>query len=635
MVGFVIKDDTLEHALEKASSEFNLPIEELNYNIINNKKGFFKKSIEIEVFPKESVSNKGKVSITEGSFIVENPIDGGTPAEISIPQNLELFVDGKQVKGKIRVLEDNKISYSIEKKQAKRNLDIKISDDSMKVSLWITYEPEITYGIKDSEKNNEINIEIIEKEKVYPPKFSSEDIEKIIEDKKIVFGILKDRIKEIETIEKVEGVIIAEGIPVIDDVEDKIKILFNEDKKSKDEDDLEKVDYKNFYSIANIEANQPLAEIIIGSEGKDGKDVFGIIKKRKVFNRANIKLGEGCYLNDNKVIATIEGRPCVKGGVFYVYKVLNQEKDVDVKSGNIHFIGDVHVKGEVKEGMYVEAGNTLTVEKNIEGATLSSKGEMILKSNIIRGKIIAGGDNTVIMNELSLLKGIREDISQLIEAVVQIKERNIYGSNSRDGEIIIALLEKKFKRLKSKIIILLMETKNQEKSEDSLKILLKRKVFSLGVTEIKSYNELYEIVEKLDVKIEYLSSQVKLPVNLYIDYAQDSNIESSGDIIFTGRGSYLSNISAQGSVCFQGNNSVVRGGLIKAQKEIKCNIVGSEGGGKTLLKTSKEGHIYANVVYSGTKFMFGIREYVLEQPSKSVHSYLDEHGEIVVDKFVL
>lgn len=635
MERIVIKSDTLENALKEACDELNLPIERLSYRILNEKKGLFKKSIELEVTPKEIIDDKGYVSIIDGKFLIENPKNEKKPALINIPETIEFFVDEERVFNKIKVLEENNLDYHIEKKEAKRNLNIETSDDNMKANLWITYEPEINYSIKDCERTYNIDIEIVEKEKNYPPKFTKEEIKDALKSNGITFGIKEDVIEELTKKEIVEGITVAEGLKPIDDVGDRINIFFAEETKSKEHGDLDKVDYRNFYDIANIEANQPLGEIIQGSEGKDGIDIFGKVKKRKTFNKINLKAGEGCYIKDNKVYSSTDGRPCVKGGVFYVYKVFNQDVDVDVKSGNIHFIGDVHIRGNIKDGMTVSAGNTLIVEKNVEGAFLTSKGEMTLKGTVIRGRVIAGGDNTLAMNEVYLYKGIREDLSELIDVITQIKERNLNVGSVRDGEIILTLLESKFKTLSSKGRILLVNQSINGEENEKIKQLLKTKLFSLGVSEIKSYNELYEIIELLDNRIKSLSSELKLPVNLYINYTQDSNIESSGDIIFTGKGAYLSNISAQGSIYFKNNNSVIRGGSLKAQNEIKCKIVGSEGGGKTTLITSKTGHIYADVVYMGTKFIFGKREYVIDAPCKNVHGYLDQYGDVNIDKFVL
>ena len=68
----------------------------------------------------------------------------------------------------------------------------------------------------------------------------------------------------------------------------------------------------------------------------------------------NLVVREGCKVENDKVIATIEGRPNVKNGIFSVNRVLETKHDVDIKTGNIDFIGDVVISGSVKDGMNQE-----------------------------------------------------------------------------------------------------------------------------------------------------------------------------------------------------------------------------------------------------------------------------------------
>lgn len=48
--------------------------------------------------------------------------------------------------------------------------------------------------------------------------------------------------------------------------------------------------------------------------------------------------------------------------LFYVYG------DVDFNVGNIDFLGDVHISGDVREDFVVHATGTVTVDGLVEGA---------------------------------------------------------------------------------------------------------------------------------------------------------------------------------------------------------------------------------------------------------------------------
>ena len=75
--------------------------------------------------------------------------------------------------------------------------------------------------------------------------------------------------------------------------------------------------------------------------------------------------------------------------------------------------------------------------------------------------------------------------------------------------------------------------------------------------------------------------------------------------------------------------------MLKSKDEIKCGIVGSVGGVTTKLVVGESGHIWAKVAYQNTLFIVGQREYMLEIPCKDVHAYLDDKGDLTVDRLIL
>ena len=80
-------------------------------------------------------------------------------------------------------------------------------------------------------------------------------------------------------------------------------------------------------------------------------------------------------------------------------------------------------------------------------------------------------------------------------------------------------------------------------------------------------------------------------MDVVLDYCQDSVIKSSGNIVFTGKGEYVSQMIASDSIIFEKDKSLARGGVLKAGKEIKCKIVGGIRGVSTKLIVENHGHI--------------------------------------------
>ena len=82
--------------------------------------------------------------------------------------------------------------------------------------------------------------------------------------------------------------------------------------------------------------------------GSDGQDILGTPIKRKTSKKVALKIGEGCKLENNNIIATTEGKPAFKANTFTVNKLYKVDQ-VDLKSGNIDFVGNVEVVGAVEE----------------------------------------------------------------------------------------------------------------------------------------------------------------------------------------------------------------------------------------------------------------------------------------------
>jgi uncharacterized protein (DUF342 family) len=312
---------------------------------------------------------------------------------------------------------------------------------------------------------------------------------------------------------------------------------------------------------------------------------------------------------------------------------------VDIKTGNIVFLGDITVKGSVKEGMEVHSGNSITVFNNLERAQVTAKGEVDIKGNVISSRVVGGGEDSEKLKQIESLSLLEKSLEQLTGAVEEVKRYNMFGYDTSDGQIIKLLLESKFKLLpKMCLTVLAQAIKNNDKEDleiEKIITFIKTKLIGLSPLNIKHYGEVLEILEVINNGINNIKQNLSLPVNVKLSYCQDSVVESSGDIIFTGLGSYVSSINAHGRIHFINEHSVVRGGTIKAGKEIKCSTVGSHGRVATKLITAEKGHIWINTAYENTIIVIGSREAVIDYPCKAVHAYLDKDYELIIDRLKL
>ncbi|WP_315121899.1 flagellar assembly protein A [uncultured Clostridium sp.] len=639
----LFKGSTIDECLEEASRDLNIRKEEIKYKVLKEKSRFFKKEAIIAVIIEEEDENlielNGEVKVEDNNIIVTNPKEGGSPAYIMPTEGMTLKIDGTIVKDKTKVYEDSLIEVIFEEEIPKRNLSITTSENKIEAYMSIDYIPKRTYKLENVKSSHEIYLdkEIIDES--MPPLYNLHEILEELSKMGIIYGIIEENIKN-NVEKKCNNILIVKGKPPIDGEDDTIEYKFplSENLVKIMEDDRGNVDFRNICSIKSVDENDVIGIRREGQPGEDGKNIFGKVLRHKPGKKVYLKVGEGCILkDDNTVVATLEGKPSTKNNVFYVYKLHEVKSDVDLTTGNVKFIGDVVIHGSVKEGMEVWADNSISIKKNTDRALINGKGDITIDGNIISSQIIGGGEDVAKLNYIDRLTEMTNTIESIIKATEEIKKYDIMYRNTKYGEIIKILVENKFNKLPRLCFQIMKDVKlNEDRdAEDTLIPIIKEKFLGLGPISIKDYRELEDIKNKFNYKISLLKERLAIPVNVQINYCQDSKINSTGNVYINGKGSYISDIYANDKIYFTREKSVVRGGTLKSKDEIKCGIVGSIGGVTTKLVVGESGHIWTKVAYQNTLFIVGQREYMLEIPCKDVHAYLDDKGDLTVDRLIL
>ncbi|MEW8957282.1 flagellar assembly protein A [Clostridium sp.] len=651
MIKKTFSGKTLEECIQMACRELKLSEAQLQYDIIE-KKGLFKKRITIEVkileedikredskeskeeigiditHNKSNEDENGKVLITDGEIRVFNPKGNGELPVIIIPPNIEVKIDGQVSVGKVTVKEENNIEIFLGKEEGRRNLNITLSERDMKAYMTISYNEERTYKLKDVPLSNKATLVLEVKESIMPPLFKKDDIIKELKSLNIVYGILEEEIEKLTKERKVELALVALGEEAVDEEEDRIEIKFDIDKKTFKEDHIGNIDYKNIGSIDRVDENVVIGELYVGKKGKNGKSVRGKVIPCKSKKKLIFKAGKGTIEKENTILSTLAGKPLFRGGIFEVHPIHEVDGDVNIETGNIEYSGDVIVKGNVTDGMKVTVGNDLTILQGVSHADIEADGNIEIRGKIISSSIIGGGQDNYMISYLDILKELKDRLIEVIEVIVEIKKYHIAGHKKSDGEIIKALFESKFKSIPKICNNLLKE----EYLQEDIKNILIKKLMFLAPINIKHFSELDDIIKIIDFKIKDLEEKATIPVDITVDYAQDTTIKSTGNIYITGKGEYICNIISNGIVKFNREGAIARGGSIYSKVEIRAEEVGSVSGVSTKLMVDKKGHIFVKKAFGNTKFIVGNREYILDYESKDIHAYMDSSGDIVIDK---
>ncbi|OOM77904.1 hypothetical protein CLPUN_20770 [Clostridium puniceum] len=646
---------SVDECLEKASSELNISKEALKYRVTKEEKKFFKKKVEIEIIESEENENKNDKNETIDNLKEEQKIEGtkeffgakveagkiivtDSPNEddiitIKACPGVNLYINGEISNQITPVTSKDKIEYQFDEIEPVRSADISITTDRMEVYVNVKSTPIHIYELEDQEYSKKLTLT---KKKVgdkHPPKYTLKELSDLLASKGVRYGIIKEELQIISEEYEAFNKLVAKGLPVIDDVSDEIQLLFKESEELHYKDTEEKVDYRNRFLIANAKAGDIIGKIVPGNTGSDGQDIFGTPLKRKTAKKVVFKIGEGCKLENNNVIATTEGKPAFKANTFVVNKLYKVDQ-VDLKSGNIDFVGNVEVVGAVEEAMEVKAGNELSVGKNVEAALIRASGRITIGGNVLNSTITAGSENVERRQYYDNLVNLKSVIKELGASAEQVRENNLLGQRQY-GEIVKILIENKFKSLPKLSRNILNYNMSQGVQQSEITTFIINKLLGMGPLKLKEFKEIKNFQEIVEEEVEEIENLIVIPADVYLEYAQGSTIEASGSVFITGKGQYTSNIIALNNIEFLSDNSVCRGGTLSAGAEIKLKTVGSVAGVSTILKVPKKGRITAAVAYNNTIFCFGEKQIMLEVSSKNVEVYLDKAGEITIDKFVL
>jgi uncharacterized protein (DUF342 family) len=131
-------------------------------------------------------------------------------------------------------------------------------------------------------------------------------------------------------------------------------------------------------------AGQPLARKILAEEGTPGKTVTGKMIPAKSGKDIVMQVGNNVHLGDDgiTVVADINGQVILNGGKVNVEPVYVVDGDVNLKTGNIIFLGTVLINGSVEDGFSVKAAGNIEVHGVVSKAELDAEGDIIIHQGI-------------------------------------------------------------------------------------------------------------------------------------------------------------------------------------------------------------------------------------------------------------
>lgn len=193
------------------------------------------------------------------------------------------------------------------------------------------------------------------------------------------------------------------------------------------------VDYTALNLICNVEEGQEICHLIRPTEGEPGRTVTNQEVPAKSGKAVPLPKGRNTEISEDgdTLIASMPGHVEFSGSTFQVKPVLDIDGDVDFSTGNIKFVGDVNIKGDVLSGFSVKAMGNIYVGGVVEaGSTVEAGGDL----TVVKG--ILGDGTTVIRAGRCIFAKYIENATIFVRENLQT-DCIVNGRIYCDGEVLI------------------------------------------------------------------------------------------------------------------------------------------------------------------------------------------------------
>ncbi|MBN2439827.1 MAG: FapA family protein [Spirochaetales bacterium] len=395
-----VRGDSMEDALKTASIELDVPINRLQYEIIErgNKGVWGVGKKEWVLFVYEVVE---KVSITN---LIENVVHIEQPQiELEKDKDGEVFVrlthDGVYLKitkpvGRGKPLQEKRALEQIHRRGVTRYDMTLISRVVKRAESKYIRIGEFDYNpINDAT----ISVDIFDMEmkayiEVTPPRLGGADLTydniiAILNNNGVVHGILEDEVRQFEDYPQYNSrFLIAEGSKPQNGSDAVVQYHFNKERGHIQlHEEGGRVDFKELNLIENVVAGQVLAKKTPPQKGIDGRTVTGKTIPAKSGNDVAIVIGKNVKLSEDgtTAISEINGQVMLLAGKINVEPIYTVNGDVNLQTGNILFLGTVIVKGSVLDGFSIKAAGNIEIKGNVGKCILDAEGDIIVHQGIL------------------------------------------------------------------------------------------------------------------------------------------------------------------------------------------------------------------------------------------------------------
>lgn len=615
--------------LEKASSP-NLHVEQRTKPL----------SVKEEIKESKEVDRIGKVWINNGEIFCKASLS--QIPTLTIPPGVNLYKNASLVTEQTILLSDDE-NYKIEIEEDKIETEWNIHLDEQKLKAFLQIKPGsiINRHVADSEPDSHVTLKLKEN-KVIINTLTFQDIVRKLEELGVKHGFVQSNmLMATETLEQTT-LEIAVGIAPKEGKNGWVELMIPiELDGSLKENEKGKVNFRDIQLIPTVERGKVIAIIHPPVPGVMGYTVRNEPLPAKQTVPVVVVAGRGVTIMEDKLVATEQGRPKIEQrGQYFKVSIMSKlvhQGNVDLSTGNIRFLGDIEVQGEIEQNVKVEAKGDIYIHRAVNMAAVTASGAITTFGSIIGSELIAGKNNMLVIELGQLLENIMVDFDQIVDHLEVLVQAPRFKTSkfSRIGlkPLILILIDQKFKNFITKIKNYIdVVDRGEAYLDDGIwkEIVISLSTLFLSSTKDATSLEYLSLLRKqMHELIKLSQTDVSPDSTLTIPYSLNSSLYCSGNILVLGQGCFNTKAHAGGYLNVHG---VVRGGELYGNLGVSLNEVGSESGTITVIGTSREQSIGIKKATEGTILKFGNVKYSLKETVYNVSACLNKNGKVVFEQ---
>lgn len=396
--------DTLDECLQDASVQLEAKLQNLEYEVMEKGSagiaGLMKHPWRLKVYENPEVTQKKKKILAENGVIDKDEVvevevvnsDGifyirrfgsGVFVKVTLPQGNGNPVDGDDLVNEARRPDNTSLDEDLVRKLAVEGTN----DEYVEVGTFNHVSVGDAVMAVDLSRD-EMQATIT----VSPPSAGGSDIsaEKIVNaltTQGVVAGINEEKIKAFVDMPVYNVPYeVASAILPVHGADAYIEYKFETDKsKLKLKETANgQVDFKELNLIQNVVAGQPLAVKVLPQRGKGGKTIMGRYLEAKNGKDIPLPIGPNTKLDKDgrTIIAEKSGHVALIGDKITVEEVY-EVQGVNIKTGNITFMGTVICRGDVEDGFSIKADGNIEIYGSVGRCQIEAGGDIVISQGVM------------------------------------------------------------------------------------------------------------------------------------------------------------------------------------------------------------------------------------------------------------